>query len=83
MYFETNKNSRIVNRITPNNKVRTETRYRDWGSDRFAISTDTNNSTKLFIDVDGGELRGGTTLTLDGRAARTLQKLLNKHYSSM
>ena len=79
--FETNENSRIVSRVTPNSKLRTETRYRDVGSDRFAISTDpSSNTTKFFIDLDGGEIRGGETIELTGRQARTIQRVLNQHF---
>lgn len=75
-----NQNSRIVNRVTKNNKKRTETKYRDDGADRFAISTDQHDATKLFVDLYGGEVRGGETFTLSGRQARTLYRVLQSHY---
>lgn len=80
---DANKNARIVNRVTKNGKVRTETRYRDDGSDRFAVSTDGHKATSLFIDLEGGEIRGGETVRLNGRQARTLFRVLEKHYSSL
>lgn len=79
-YRSSNENSRLVRRVTKNGKFRTETRYRDAGADRFAVSTDSQNRTKLFVDFDGGELRGGSSVVLNGHQARTLQRLLNKHY---
>lgn len=79
--FDTNKNSRIVSRVTENGMFRTETRGRDEGSDRFAISTNTTtNSTSLFIDLEGGEIRGGRSERLTGHQARTLYLMLQKHY---
>jgi hypothetical protein len=75
-----NHNARIINRKTKNGKLRTETRYRDAGADRFAISTDKHDATKLFIDIDGGDARDGYSLTLTGRQARSLFRVLGKHF---
>jgi len=46
--------------------------------DEFAaeIETDSSNASSLVIAM------GPTTIGLSGRQARTLQRLLNKHYSS-
>jgi hypothetical protein len=76
-FYTTNKNARIVNRIDKTGKSRTETQGRDVGSVEMAVSTDVNcNSTNLFIDFpyDGGTAR------LNGHEARTLYRLLRKHY---
>jgi len=80
MYYTQNKNARISSRVTRNNKLRTETSRRDSGVE-MAVSTDANNSTRLFLDLSG-ERFNGTELNveLNGREARTLFRLLAKHY---
>ena len=80
MFEATNKNSRIVQRVTQNGKFRTETKYRDWGSDSFAVSTDGNNATVGYIDFEGGQFDGGETVKLSGHQLRTLYRVLQKHY---
>ena len=75
-WYDTNKNARIVNRTDRTGKSRTETQRRDSGAD-FAISTDErNNSTNLFI----GGFGAPGAVRLDGHEARTLYRLLSKHY---
>lgn len=79
-YYDQNRNARINSRSTKNNKLRTETKYREDGID-FAVTTDKRtNATALFIDFDGGNANGGETVRLDGRQARTLYRLLTNHY---
>lgn len=74
----TNKNAHIESRIDRNGKLRTESTRRDNGSLDFAISTDeATNSTNLFID---GIWSGNGTVSLSGREARSLYRLLRKHY---
>ena len=81
----TNRNARIRSRVTKNNKVRTETCGRDSGISA-AISTDTNGSTRVFIDMNGdrewgpAENRSHSSIELNGREARTLYRMLVKHY---
>lgn len=76
-YFDQNKNARIGTRIDKTGKLRTETQRRDEGTVVMAVSTDQrDNSTNLFIDFPGFE--GNVRLT--GRDARTLYRLLRKHY---
>jgi len=71
-----NRNASIRAREDRTGKYRTETYNRDWDSTNFAVSTDpTSNSTSLFIDSVEGSLR------LSGSEARTLYRLLNKHYA--
>lgn len=54
----------------------TETAGRDSESTNFSVLTDpTTNSTSLYIDSTN------TNLRLSGSEARTLYRLLNKHYS--
>lgn len=76
-YFDQNKNARIGTRIDRTGKLRTETQRRDEGSILMAVSTDQrDNSTNLFIDFPGFE----GNVRLSGREARSLYRLLRKHY---
>lgn len=72
-----NRNAIIRAREDRNGNYRTETARRDDYSTNFAVSTDPRvNSTRLYIDrPDGVRIR------LSGREARTLYRLLNKHYT--
>jgi len=76
-----NKNARIATRTDKTGKLRTETQRRDIDSPRMAVSTDKrNNSTNLFIDFpqfDGDDVR---YVRFNGREARSLYRLLRKHY---
>jgi len=82
-YYNTNKSARIRSRVTRNKKLRTETRGRESGPD-MAISTDARTGrTRLFIDIDGvafGPDRSDQSVELSGSEARTLFRLLAKHY---
>ena len=75
-FFDSNRNARISSRIDRTGKLRTETQRRDEGSIVMAVSTDQNhNRTNLFIDTpDEGAIR------FNGRQARSLYRLLRKHY---
>jgi len=76
-YFDQNRNARIATRVDKTGKLRTETQRRDDGAVLMAVSTDQrNDSTNLFIDFPGNE--GDIRLT--GREARSLYRLLRKHY---
>jgi hypothetical protein len=73
-----NKNARIESRVDRTGKVRTETVRREPGTVRMAASTDVNtNSTNVYIDSPTDRV------SLDGRTARTLYALLQKHYSNL
>jgi hypothetical protein len=78
-YNDSNRNARISSRVDRTGKLRTETQRRDEDSLKMAVSTDQkNNSTRLFIDLDG--VVNEASVTLDGRQARSLYRLLRKHY---
>lgn len=73
-----NRNAVIRTREDRTGKLRTETHRRDDSTSSFAVSTDKkNDSTRLFID-----LPDNNSVQLTGSEARTLYRLLQKHYSS-
>ena len=76
---DTNKNAHVRTRTTRNGKIRTETAYRDENScfNVAASTTPRDNSTKLFIDTFDG------CVTLSGREARTLLRVLVKHCEAL
>lgn len=77
--FVQNRNSRLNTRIDRTGKLRTETVSRDDNTIRAAISTHRkNNSSNLYVDFPTGQ-----TVRITGREARTLYRLLDKHYSNM
>jgi hypothetical protein len=74
-YFDRNRNARIVSRFDKTGKLRTETQRRDDDSVKMAVSTNQrDNSTNLFIDF------ADTNVRLSGREARSLYRLLQRHY---
>lgn len=78
---QTNKNAVIVSRIDRTGKARTETQRRDDDSVQFAVSTNRrDNSTNLFIDFPFELDSYGNSVQLTGREARSLYRLLRKHY---
>lgn len=74
-----NKNAIIRSRITKNNKLRTETALRDSGPE-FAASTDSRGRTQVYLDLSGRRSYPYADVVLNGREARTLFRLLAKHY---
>ena len=71
-----NRNSNIKFTEDNNGELRTETRNRDEGSASFAITTNPNSkASSLYIDLPYSSIR------LSGSEARTLYRLLNKHYT--
>ena len=78
-FTSSNKNARIESRVDRTGKVRTETVRRDVWTDNYAVSTnERDNSTHLYIDP-----AFGPRVRLDGRQARTLYTLLQKHYDTL
>ena len=73
-----NRNAVIRTREDRTGKLRTETARRDGSTITAAVSTNRKtDSTKLFIDFPD---QGGV-VQLSGSEARTLYRLLQKHYS--
>jgi hypothetical protein len=73
----TNRNAYINVRETRSGRVRTETVGRDSGSLVASASTDPqSNSTSFFIG------RQGSSMILNGHEARTLYRVLQRHYDS-
>lgn len=72
----TNKNSRIVQEISDTSALArsTFTDRRDEGTLVAALHTDSGNATDFVIQMPGFSLQ------LSGHQARTLQRLLNRHY---
>lgn len=78
-YFDTNRNARIASRTDRKGKMRTETVDRDRDSVKMAATFDPRtNSTNVFIDYPYSDDK----VSLDGRQARSLFRLLKKHYSA-
>jgi hypothetical protein len=70
----TNKNAIIRTRRDRTGKLRTETARRDDGFNAALSTDERNDSTRMFIDLQGG------TVEFTGREARTLYRLLRTHY---
>ncbi len=75
MSYETNRNAIIRNRVQRNGRLRTETARRDSGLAASVTTDQRNNATKLSITTDEGFV-----VRFDGRQARTLFRLLARHY---
>ncbi|NBV29524.1 hypothetical protein EBS02_11040 [bacterium] len=73
-----NRNATIRTRTDRTGKLRTETFRRDDTTLSAAVSTNSKtDTTRLFIDFP----RGYGAVQLTGSEARTLYRLLQKHYS--
>lgn len=77
-YVPQNRNAFIRSREDRTGKFRTETARRDGSTISAAVSTNPKtDSTRLFIDFPGN----GGAVEFSGSEARTLYRLLQKHYS--
>jgi hypothetical protein len=73
-----NRSASIRTREDRRGNLRTETFRRDQDTVSVAISTNPrNDSTRLFIDTPTGE-----SYSFDGRTARTIYRMLQKHYQA-
>jgi hypothetical protein len=72
-----NRNAVIRTREDRTGKTRTETCHRDEGTVTVAISTNPKtDSTRMFVDFPNR----GASVEFSGSEARTLYRLLQKHY---
>lgn len=74
IYLPSNKNASVRSRQTKNNKSRTETHRRDDGTMNVAITTSNKGQTRLFIDLPD------TSWSFNGREARTIYRVLERHF---
>jgi len=73
-----NRNAVIRSRFDRTGKLRTETARRDSSTISAAVSTNRKtDSTRLFIDFP----EQNSAIQLSGSEARTLYRLLQKHYA--
>jgi hypothetical protein len=71
-----NRNSFLKFSEDNNGELRTETYNRDEGTASFAITTNpASKASSLYIELPD------TSIRLSGSEARTLYRLLNKHYT--
>ena len=76
-YVPQNRNASIRSRLDRTGKLRTETYGRDDSTISAAVSTNSKtDATRLFIDFPNDT----ATVELTGSEARTLYRLLQKHY---
>lgn len=75
--FQVNKNAGIRSRLDTRGKVRTETYRRDDGLSVAASTDARQNSTRFFIDLPTGE-----SISFGGHEARTLFRVLARHYAA-
>jgi hypothetical protein len=71
-----NAHAQIVTRTDARGNLRTETQRREDGLS-IAASTNSSDATKVYIDLPEGD-----SLQLSGHAARTLYRVLQKHFQN-
>jgi len=76
-YVPQNRNAVIRTREDRTGKTRTETFGRDAGVDVAVTTNTTTNTTNLFVDLPNGDV-----FAADGATARTIYRVLQKHYSA-
>lgn len=74
--YDANRSACIVSNVLESGAVKTETSRRDEGADSYSMLTDSTNATKLVAKL------GAYEVTFNGREARTLYRLLRKHYNN-
>jgi hypothetical protein len=80
----TNQHAHVRTRIDRTGKLRTETAGRDRGIDVAITTNQRNNSTRVFIDINGRKSYnfGSADIELGGREAWTLFRALAKHFDA-
>lgn len=73
-----NRNARIVSSRSGNRRV-TRTARRDDGALRFELTTNVHG--RSVLSIEDGNNPWYPTFVLSGREARTLKRLLDKHFS--
>lgn len=85
-YVAKNNSAKIVVRTDRRGQTRTETQGRDNDSMLVAAVTNNKNSTRFFIDIPTGLTFEGKpeydTVEFTGAEARTIYRVLQKHYGS-
>lgn len=77
-----NRNATIKSRRDRKGNLRTETVRRNDGFDVAASTNLNTHRTKVFIDFFGRGCAGGADVVLSGREARTMYRLLKKHFEA-
>lgn len=75
--YDTNRNAIIRSRTLRNGNLRTETARRDEGSFRASVTTTKTGATLVSLTTEEG-----LVTRLNGRQARTLFRVLARHYDA-